>query len=218
MSLDLDIGALVGYQERDPEGYNQLKSELDAISKWLVQVGVGQYQEPEDCDMLSVRVGPYSYLHYLRRMAAHLAITGELPPPSDENPSKDIYLKQYFEQVFKEHQIGPFDNLIIHGDTDGYYVPLDFAPPVAPPKQLGINTWVIGSTFGLLRECEYLAASLQIPIRAYKIVMGHLGRCQDYHIGENLLTEKYLIESHVCICLILACRRSIRTGSALIFA
>jgi hypothetical protein len=218
MTLDLVVGALVGFEQRDVAGYNRARSQFDAVSNWFRQLGLPQYREPDNCDELSLRVGPYSYIHYLRRMAAHLTIRGELPSPGDDNASKDPYLKQYVDRAFNENKIGPFDHLIIHQDSDDYYVPLDFNPVVAPPKEIGIDCWTIGSSIGLLRECEQIATYLQVPIRIFKIVMGHLGTRLDYHNDGSQLWQKYPVESHVCTCLILGCRRSIRTGAALVFA
>jgi hypothetical protein len=80
----------------------------------------------------------YSGLHYLRRIAAHLALRGALPAPGDDGASDDPVLAEYFTRATEEPRglrrfFGRpkrprlrFDPLILRSDAEGFYLPIDF--------------------------------------------------------------------------------------------
>ncbi len=58
--------------------------------------------------------------------------------------------------------------LIQHADDYGYYVPVDFPEPLGPYPFPGLKVWerlesTLGSSFGLLRECQDAATLLSGP-------------------------------------------------------
>src|SRR5687767_407547 len=134
------VGFEAGADETDSEYREYFEQQLEAINEILESFGLPRHEEPFDlederlfeCDMLG-----YSGLHYLRRLAAHLALKGELPPPGDEDAGSDSVLNDYnriFDASFTQGKATgmPFQHLIIHGDAEGYYLPVEFEDVLIP--------------------------------------------------------------------------------------
>jgi hypothetical protein len=164
----------------------------------------------------------YSGLHYLRRIAAHLALGRDVPPPGDDGAASDPVLKDYyriFDASFTRGEASgmPYQHLIVHGDAEGYYLPVEFEDVIIPDPSLEIAGGTFGSSHGLLRECRELARLLELP--------GDLS-VEDEAVWQAAETqgegetkwERYGIESYTCLALIGACEASIETGAAVVFA
>ena len=124
----------------------------------------------------------YGGLHALRRVAAYLALKGELPPPVEypEYTEDPVYLEfneMHYRFVRKPLSAGflglfrnpmpapPFQHLMMHSDAEGFYIPQAFDLVVADwtqPERPGLGM-MIGSSPKLLEECEALAKSLRLP-------------------------------------------------------
>ena len=92
MGLALEVGVLADLKGTDDEGsVTALHGEqFEIINKFLRADGLREHIEPQEpnetflCGMLG-----YSGLHYLRRVAAHLALGKPIPPPGDKDADKD---------------------------------------------------------------------------------------------------------------------------------
>jgi len=229
MGLGLEVGMLADLRVNDEEGYEHFLSEFRKINQYLQRAGLPQHHEPEDCEIWSCDMYGYSGLHYLRRLAAHLDLTGEIPAPGDREVLEDPILKRYYRSATRArgnnlmrfwgfsrvHQRG-FDHLILHSDAEGYYLPIDFADVLFPNKARGTMEGMVGSSVRLLRECERIATVLGIPpdVDEESEVLWEAADSQ----GEgDSLWERYGIESFTCVCLIRGCQKSVETGAALVF-
>jgi hypothetical protein len=225
LGLTLCVGVPSEIREGDPEYVAYFERQVEAINGVLESFGLPPHREPFDvedertfeCDMPG-----YYGLHYLRRLAAHLALGKELPPPGDDGAASDPVLRDYyriFDASFARGEAAgmPFQHLIVHGDAEGYYLPVEFEDVIIPDASLEIAGGMLGSSHALLRECRELARALELPEdlsledeRVWQAVE-HQGE------GEGKW-ESYGVESYTCLVLIEACEASVETGAAVVFA
>jgi len=145
MGLSLEVGILADLRENDEEGYQHFCNQFDALNTHLNTASLPLHTEPADCEVWSCDMFGYSGLHYLRRIAAHLDSTGQLPQPGNDNASEDPVLKQYFEHVIGRKPslaqrifakqpgfLRAFDHLIVHSDAEGFYLPIEFSDVLYP--------------------------------------------------------------------------------------
>ncbi|MCA1622093.1 MAG: hypothetical protein LC795_23045 [Acidobacteria bacterium] len=225
MGLVICVGLPSEVRESDPEYLEYFDGQVEAVNGVLDSFGLPEYQEPFDIkdertfefDMLG-----YDGLHYLRRLAAHLALKGELPPPGEGDAASDPVLNDYyriFDDSFARGQAAgmPFQHLIVHGDAEGYYLPVEFGDVIIPDASLEIDGGMLGSSHALLGECQELARQLELPEglspgdEAFDEVFDQQG------LGDAKW-ERYRVESYTCLGLIRACEASIETGAAVVFA
>ena len=139
----------------------------------LATAGLAPHDEPIEVAVHSTGMYGYSGLHYLRRCAAHLHYSGELPSPLKEGqqPTDDELLIRYGEKFVSENaesQPGTlaapssrnFDHLIMHSDAEGFYIPQPFERVLIANDQA--YGWV-GSSQKLQSECARLAGALELP-------------------------------------------------------
>jgi hypothetical protein len=239
MGLCIEVGMLADLRENDPEGAEDLVSQLELVNEVLSDNDVGEFVEPRELAperRCSFEMHGYSGLHYLRRIAAYLDLRGELPPPGDEAAAEDPVLERYFkvakhtnapkpgfltrltgggETLASEHPKLTFDHLILHSDAEGYYVPLAF-PQVIYPSKDDIAGAMIGSSQELAEECRRLARALEIP-DGMDPDADELWQAADSQ-GEGEHTwQRYGIESFTCLRLLRAAEKSIASGSAIVF-
>ncbi len=225
MELSICVGIPSEVREGDAEYVEYFERQLAAINEILEAFGLPLHAEPfelEDertfeCEMLG-----YSGLHYLRRLAAHMALKGELPPPGDEDAGSDPVLNDYykiFDTSFAQGKATgmPFQHLIVHGDAEGYYLPVDFEDVLIPDASLEIAGGMIGSAQALLRECRELASALEIP-EGVSLEDEALWEAVDNQGEGDTKWERYGMESYTCLGLMRACEVSVETGAAIVFA
>src|SRR5258708_11775254 len=233
MGLSLSVGILVELKENDQEGYDNYSAIFEAVKGALAKEGLPTHKEPTEIspkDQISYDMYGYSGLHYLRRIAAHLAYTKTVPPPGDDGSSGDSFLKRYYREsvnppsrtgllgLFRKPSGTPefnFNHLIQHSDCEGFYLPLDFVPVIFPDSDLKIPGEMIGSSHRLLAECRQLAAALAIPTDIDP-EGDELWEAADSQ-GEGSDWRRYGIEAFTCVRLIHACQASIRSSSAVVF-
>ena len=159
MGLAVEVGFLVDLLQDDPEGADAFRDDLAAVNRILVASGLPEHREPDeaDWDVLSYDMIGYSGLHYLRRIAAHLATRGTLPPPGDDNSSGDPVLREYYgesggliRRLFKARAATPagarrFSHLMEHSDAEGYYVPIEFDAVLYAEPDLPLTGEMLGS-------------------------------------------------------------------------
>ncbi len=127
------------YGEDDPEELallqmqdRELASRIDGALRDLFFLET-HFSQPRDDEGLAEEVGTVEDLHELRRIAA--ALHGLTP------------------QDYQEGNVAPgfpFNHLINHADTDGYYLPVEF------PQAFFLEEVSIGSAAALLQELEAL--------------------------------------------------------------
>lgn len=225
MGLALCVGVPSEIRESDPEYVEYFEQQVEAINGVLEQFGLPPHHEPfelEDertyeCDMIG-----YSGLHYLRRLAAHLALGRELPPPGDDGAASDPVLADYyriFDASFARGESSgiPFQHLIVHGDAEGYYLPVEFDDVLIPDASLEIAGGMLGSSHALLRECRELAQALGLPADLSLDDEAVARAAENQGEGEEKW-ERYGVETYTCLALIEACEASLETGAAVVFA
>ncbi len=225
MGLALCVGVPSEIRESDAEYVAYFEEQVEAINGVLESFGLPPHREPFDvadertfeCEMYG-----YSGLHYLRRLAAHLALGKELPPPGDDGAASDPVLSDYyriFDASFARGQATgiPFQHLIVHGDAEGYYLPVEFEDVIIPDASLEIAGGMLGSSHALLRECRELAQALELP-EELSVEDERLWLAADTQGEGETKWERYGVESFTCLQLIRACEASVETGAAVVFA
>src|SRR5687767_10996375 len=102
MGLTLVVGALAELLEQNADGAAHLESQFDAVNQALTAAGLPTHQEPRTLPAdrrWSGDMYGYSGVHYLRRIAAHVAAGRSLPRPGDDGASDDPVLGAYFALV-----------------------------------------------------------------------------------------------------------------------
>jgi hypothetical protein len=214
-----------GGDEADSEYREYFERQLEAVNEILESFDLPRHEEPPDLEeerTFECETFGDSGLHYLRRLAAHLALKGELPPPGDEDAADDAVLNDYykiFDASFARGKAAgiPFQHLIVHGDAEGYYLPVEFEDVLIPDASLEIAGGMIGSSHALLRECRELAQALEIP-EDLSPEDERVWEAADNQGEGETRWERYGVESFTCLCLLRACEASVETGAAVVFA
>lgn len=211
----------VGFSERDikDEAFiEKVPADLKAINVALKAAGVKSHKEklplPREKTWQAV-IGSYRSLHFLRRFAAVLAVTGKIPDPlpKKKNPTEtgdvDLYwnLRQADDVVFQ------FDHLMFHSDADGYYVPVDFPTVLKMPE----TDEGFGSSVRLQQECETLAEHLEFPLPFDIDFDDDVLWKKMTKAAKDKVWSKYQTEAFVCAVLHTACERSIQNKAVIAF-
>jgi hypothetical protein len=223
LGLGIHVGALVGIFADDHDGLELAREELERLNVYLASVGLPAHREPEDVPPWGASVGGYSRLHLVRRIAAHLALSGALPPPGGRMAAEDPVLAAYYREPTRPAGIlrqrkplsREFDHLIRHSDAEGYYLPIDFPDVLVPDRSYGIPGGMIGSSIRLLAECRRVAQALGIPPELG--LDGAEAHAADMEKGEGEGWRAYAIESLCCLQLIRAAEHSIEHRAAIVF-
>ncbi len=230
MGLEVVVGFAASLDEDQEDALETYVDEITAVRRALGEAGLPAWEEPlqraEDFDAFEM-LG-YTGIHFLRRIAAHLADGRELPPPGDEEAAEDPVLHAAYERGPRHAVIvdgpleligdpddaaGAFDHLIHHNEAEGFYVPVDAAPVVIDPRVVGV---AIGSSYRLRDECLELAARLGIPDNLEpedQILLDAV----DGKLADPVGWQKYAIESFVCVGLLHAAQGSIDSRTAAVF-
>jgi hypothetical protein len=223
LSISVGLGAEVR-EEGDDETLAYLEDQFEVINDLLESFGLPPHREPYELEAdqtLSLALFGYSGLHYLRRVAAHLALGEELPTPGDEEAAGDPVLSEYYQLFDEQLAEGKaaamrFQHLIIHSDAEGYYLPLDFPEVIHADPSLEVAGDTIGSAPRLLAECMELAAALELP-DDLDPEADEVWEAAESQGEAEAKWQRYGIESHTCLALIRACRASVATGAAVVF-
>jgi hypothetical protein len=223
LSISVGLGTEVR-EEGDDETLAYLEDQFEVINDLLESFGLPPHREPYELEAdqtLSLDTFGYSGIYHLRRVAAHLALGQELPPPGDEGASSDPVLADYYELYDAHLAEGKaaamrFQHLIIHSDVEGFYLPIDFPEVIHADPSLEVSGDMIGSTQRLLAECLELAAALELPDDLDPESDEIWEAAESQGEGEAKW-QRYGVESHTCLALIRACRASVETGAAVVF-
>lgn len=223
LSIFVGLGTTLK-EEGEGESVERLEQDFEVINDLLESFGLPPHQEPYDLEagqVVSFDMYGYSALHHLRRIAAHLALREELPPPGDTEAADDPILQEYYElfdESFAEGKAGGmyFQHLIIHSDAEGYYLPIEFEEVLVADPSLEIAGDTIGSAQRLLAECLELARALELPADLDPESEEVCDAAERQGEGGEGW-RRYGVESHACLVLIHACRASVATGAAVVF-
>jgi hypothetical protein len=231
MGLSLEVGILASLDASEADVAQEYRDEFAELSRLLRARHLGGHDEPTECATWSADMFGYSGLHYLRRFAAHVDATGELPEPGDDTSEQDELLRDYglralqpppsfLSRLFGSGMQAPnshrFDHLILHSDAEGYYLPVEFDRVLLVPRRYGIPGGFVGSSQRLLSECEDLAELLEVPPELTSD-SEELWHAAEHHGTGEHRWQRYGMETYHCVVLAEACRASIDTGAALVF-
>jgi hypothetical protein len=225
LGLALCVGVPSEIREGDPEYVAYFEEQVEAVNGVLEQFELPPHREPfglEDERTFECEMVGHDGLHYLRRLAAHLALGREMPPPGDEGAAGDPVLEDYyriFDASFARGEAAgmPFQHLIVHDDAEGYYLPVEFEDVIIPDASLEIAGGMIGSSHALLRECRELARALELPADL-SLEDEAVWRAAENQGEGEAKWQRYGVESYTCLALIKACEASVETGAAVVFA
>lgn len=160
----MSLSPVINYRAsvaEDEEGLAWFLEDLESINRVLEDNGLPRHEEPADPLDVTIRVEMdhlgTSWLHHLRRLQAHVLqdpAWKHVPVADEDEPWND-------EAIDRELTVYMRSHLIVHADTEGYYVPIDFADVLydAPGAMLG-------SSIRLLAELRQLAPYLGITLDA----------------------------------------------------
>ena len=234
MGLALIVGTLADLKEFDEEGYAWELDNFAKLNDVLRAEGLDEHVEPEDvdetfsCDMLS-----YSGIHYLRRIAVHLALGKPIPDPGNGETYRNTALSDEYFVGINAGKDMRYQHLIVHSDAEGFYVPIDFQRVIGAPAVKG--HWV-GSTQRLQAECAELAGMLGMPVEMHyesdelhRAVNAQLDpgsqpprrpwpwRRAEAEGASDLMWKRYAVETYACLRLLAACDVSLRNKAAIVF-
>jgi hypothetical protein len=251
MGLNVLVGVLSSEQKDDPEIWHSHFGKLNLYLAGLAGLHgqtIKQHVEPTSCPSADFDMYGYQGLHYLRRIAAHVEIYGELPQPGPREASKladcdSSALKNYelaFEDGLKKRKplqslvlkLRPtqkkrdFDHLMIHSDCDGFYIPQDFDAVLISEPTHGVPGVYVGSSHKLKDECKRLLTLLDAPLSledsdTFEEALEFQGLLEDEALQGGAKVPKwkrYAIESLTAAQLYQAAELSVKTGAAVVFA
>ena len=164
MGLALEVGILADLKDADEEGYASYVDAFEKLRIVLRSEGLEEHVEPDEvddifsCDMLS-----YTGIHYLRRIAVHLALGKPNPAPGNRETYHNVALNEEYYESFNAGKDMKYQHLLVHSDANGFYVPIDFKRVITTPTLRLSGGWV-GSTQRLQAECAELAGLLRMPL------------------------------------------------------
>ena len=162
MGLAVGVGVLADLNANDEDGAGWLRERLGKVNRVLADNNLPTHTEPKELPALRSRapIGsfPYSFLHYLRRFAAHVwAKPGWKPEPfpEDEDPARDPLVTDEMAMLSS--------HLLCHSDAEGYYVPIDFEDPIFAETDM-VPGGMLGSSYGLMRELVAVVPALGVKL------------------------------------------------------
>lgn len=213
MGLAIGVGLLAERVQKDGDVTERIERDLEYINTVLVERGMPTHEEPRSFDEpLKMRASlmsfPYSWLHYLRRFAAHVMRDPKwVPYPIEpgEDPAEDPVLHQMYRNLSS--------HLLCHSDSEGYYLPIDFEDLILDPEH-DIRGGVVGSSHRLREELLSIVDPLEIEV-------DDEGNISD-EVAEYLAMQRptgvpFAVERLVWLALFEAARLSIERNTAIVF-
>lgn len=139
----------VGVMDNTDERFASLEQAVSNSMK-DAKLNVGRNEDEFEGESL----GSYGNLHKLRGFAAHLEFKGDVPTSEDRDANYPLLRKIYDGELSTKK----FQHLIEHSDSDGFYLPIDFAEPISLVIEETLNS--CGSTFQLLNELNQIGPVL----------------------------------------------------------
>ncbi|MBA2663441.1 MAG: hypothetical protein H0U74_14230 [Bradymonadaceae bacterium] len=213
MGLAIGVGVLADLVNDDPSAAKKIEGELAYINQVISEAGLAPHQEPRQfAEQLITRASltsfPYSWLHYLRRFAAHVMRDPKwVPYPVEphEDPASDPVLHQMYRQMVS--------HLLCHSDSEGYYFPIEF-DKIFFDQSHKLRGGALGSSYRLRDELVQLAEALEISLSADGEINGETVR---WLSEQRPLGPPFAIERLVWFALFEAARLSIAHNTAIVF-
>ena len=212
MGLAVEVGVLADLIVNDEEGAGWLRESLENVNTLLKNNNLPPHTEPENLPPLHSRASilsyPYSFLHYLRRFAAHAARKPRWTPkpfPESDDPTDDPLLAD--EQTLLS------SHLLCHSDCEGFYIPIDFGDPLFADDEDLVPGGMLGSSYGLMRELVTVAPFLGITLTSRELSEGEAARINTIVLADG----PFWIELAVWFSLFEAARLSIEHRTAICF-
>jgi hypothetical protein len=237
MGLTIGVGIYSGLVNETNKPLFSLQ--FQAVNAALQEIGLRPHQEPTDVKSWTAEGYGYSGLHALREVAG--IISKNLPIPrktlitgKGETHHEDVLFKEALANFNRSSSLGlfghlidgiyqpgipPFVHLIFHSDANGFYIPLDFPMPIAPSvfEESTAEIWPLGSSHRLKAEIDLLASALEIP-DDLDSQDDALWQAFDDPISDKALWLAQPIAAYSAVILRDACKASIATGAAIVFA
>jgi hypothetical protein len=238
MGLTLGVGLFAFVNKENAFDGDDCSNHYDALNEILLEAGMALYSDPNDFpvdEIFDVQMWGYSGLHAIRRLAAHFVCTGTLPVPSlNTDYAADPLIQRLNEQFldglnlkynglpkfgFSKPKSPPrFEHLMMHSDSEGYYLPTEFRHVVfdTADRSGGGVGGMIGSAPCLLKECLELAALLNLPLEL-DIESEEFWLNADSPPAQGELWQIYGVEAFGLARLIRGCNVAIKHNAALVF-
>ncbi|MEE2938914.1 MAG: hypothetical protein VX460_00885 [Planctomycetota bacterium] len=171
MALHAVVGIGAGL---DPEEIEDVLR-LAVIDPVLEAEGLGPHREPlEPSSAVDLELGDEEVLGALKRVAAHVWMTGLPPLPGGGAEALDRYEAAArvssggragsLRLVTPPSRTRAFDHLVHHEEAEGLYLPADFAAVLLLPSEVDpLEHEPLGSAPRLAEECLRLAAAMDLP-------------------------------------------------------
>lgn len=235
MNLIVEVGTLARKKAENTNDLKDLNLVFENLNDVLFKNQLPEVFEPENMnpeERLRFEMHGFDELHYLRRFAAYISETGSIPAePGNEDASEDKILAKYFRNYFKIHTkqslltrlfsrkevIKPrFSHIIVHSDSEGFYVPLAFEDVILTNEKV-IPGGMIGSSYRLKDECEELARHLELNLNIHPD-SDEIKSLIQSHGKSEIKWRHFGIESFTCIRLYHAALKSIELHSCITFS
>lgn len=167
--LYLAVGSLLTHTpDEDPEGYREERSRISDMMSWLADEGVA-------VDLLANpgqhvwegEIGEFAHIYHLRVLAAHLGAGRDIAALKVDRLPRTEHPDALLARVWEGSTASPYDHLIRHNLTDGFYLPIDFDSPIwAQDEDDEESVVCFGSSVALARELGQLDSALaanQLP-------------------------------------------------------
>jgi hypothetical protein len=209
MGLAISVGYLSDLERNDAEGAEWFRQSLEKLNAILEQNGLKPHLEPRFSGPIPPRADcssfPYSFLHYLRRVYAHVVQDPNWraePLGNGRDPTEDAVLDEEY-YMFSSH-------LLNHSDAEGYYVPQDFADVIFDDALPG---GMLGSSQQLLRELVRVAPALNITLEGNELADDEARRINSVGESDEGLYREYI----VWLALYEAAHASIKHNTLIVF-
>ena len=227
MGLDVVVGWLAqSRQELSDEEFQPIFEPFLAPNEVLVEAGQPPHHEPLEIangDVFEAQMWGYNGLHMVRRLAAHWAKEGGLPPPiAHANVDQIPYLDELYAQhnayiaaterrgllsrFVKPKAAPPFAHLLLHSDCEGFYL----------PRRLEKVIFDRSSAPMLREECHLLASLIDLP-EGLTTQDEQLWDFADNPAQAGPLWQQYGAEAYCLTALMRAAEASARSGAAVAF-
>jgi hypothetical protein len=220
MGLNLMVGYLAEAEEEDPETATDVQMQYSIVSECVAAATGAVFNEPLHLpreSRFSCEMFGYAGLHHLRRLAAYKALDVALYAPSSECPNDDPVVRRYYQLVGNGDVSDlPFQHLMLHGDAEGCYVPVEFVRVIDPQENFALVGGGIGSSHRLLSECTLLAATIELPT-SLDAEAQEVFEAADSPGEGAMKWQRFGIESFSCLRLMRGAQASIEAGAALVF-
>jgi len=214
MGLTISSGILADYKENEPEGYEAYKVIFENINTILIKNGVETYQEPDEMEIEPLQFGgfSYSFLHHLRRFAAHVWEHKDnencdwkpTPFSIDDEPEADSILEDHYSYMSS--------HLLTHSDNEGFYIPVELPEVLFDTDEAPVPGAMIGSSYDLLKELKSLTTHLGIGLDENN----NLTNIDELN---KIVADEgdFWIEIIVCVTLLDAAKFSLNNKTAIVF-